>query len=159
MINSSPNRLSRRYRLLVCALPLILIAIITLTARAWLVHSAKSELPRSTTMAQPQPLRAAQPLASSAQPIQVERVTVTATGFDPDQITRPAGQVIIAVDNRSGLDEVWLRLDREGGERLVDTHVEKEKLDWRGRMTLAPGRYRITEAEHPDWICLITVTE
>lgn len=137
-------------KLLLCCAMLMIVALLAITARAWLAPSAGLEL-KASSWTQPVPI--------SPPPLQVERITITSTGFEPEEITRAAGQVMLAIDNRSGLEDVWLKLDREGGERLVDAHVEREKLDWRGRVTLTAGRYRLTEANHTDWVCLITVAE
>jgi hypothetical protein len=65
---------------------------------------------------------------------------------------------MVAIDNRSGLEEVRLRLDREGGVRLVEVTVNRKRLDWRRKLNLPPGRYRLTEANHSEWLCEITIT-
>lgn len=44
--------------------------------------------------------------------LQAEIVTITPTGFEPSEITRPQGRFILAVDNRSGLNEVHLYFER-----------------------------------------------
>lgn len=144
-------------KLLVSTASLVIIGMIALTASAWLSSSAKSELmPAKTVPAQP--TLPSQPLSVSNHQLQVERVTITPTGFDPEEISRPRGQVMWAIDNRSGLEEIRLRLDREGGQRLVDVSVNRKKLDWRKKIDLPPGRYRLSEANHPDWLCQITIT-
>lgn len=85
-------------------------------------------------------------------------ITVRHTGFEPSEITRPAGRVFLLVQNRSGYHEVALRLDREAGSRLHDVRVPRSKLDWLQVVDLQPGRYVLTDAYHPDWACRITVT-
>ena len=130
---------------------------IAITARAWLTPAAGLKSVPATFAASE---RVAPPQAATIASAQLatERITIHPNGFDPEEITRPAGEVMIAIDNRSGLEEVRLRLDREGGERLVDESVSRRKLDWRKRVNLTPGQYRLTEANHPDWQCLITIT-
>ena len=85
-------------------------------------------------------------------------MTVRATGFDPPAITRPQGPFVLEVDNRSGLAAVSLRLDGEAGGRLKEVRVPRSRLDWRGLLDLPPGRYVLTEAEHPDWRFVLSVT-
>src|SRR5215212_9849510 len=70
-----------------------------------------------------------------------ELITITPNGFDPAEITRPAGRVILEVDNRGGLEEVTLLLERENGPREREARVRRSELDWRGEVTLRPGTY------------------
>jgi hypothetical protein len=96
--------------------------------------------------------------SSEKQTVQAELVTILPTGFEPAQITRPPGRFILLVQNRSGLEAVQLRLEHETGTRLHDVHVRREKLDWNNVIDLGPGRYVLTEADHPGWACYIIVT-
>ena len=64
---------------------------------------------------------------------------------------------MLFVDNRSGLEEVTLRVDRVAGPRLHEVRVPREMLDWNEEINLTPGQYVLTEASHPDWVCRITV--
>ena len=89
--------------------------------------------------------------------LEVEVVTIHMTGFEPSQIKRPAGRFLLAVDNRCGLEEVRLRLDRETGVRIHQANVRWDKLDWRQMTDLPPGTYLLTEENHPKWLCRITV--
>lgn len=157
MTHSAFYPLHGKRKLLLSTASLVIIGLIAITARAWLDTSTRSEMmPAKTVPAQPSV--ALQPLSVSSQQLQVERITITSTGFDPEEITRPAGQVMWAIDNRSGFDEVWIRIDREGGERWIDVRVGRNKLDWRKKIALPPGRYRLTEYNHPDWLCQINIT-
>ena len=143
-------------KLLVCCATMMVIALLAITARAWLAPSPKLA-PQLSTALQPQPIHPIKTMAAAQSQIETMRVTVTTIGFDPDELTHPAGQVVLAVDNRSGLEEVRLRLDREGGERLADVLVERGQLDWHDTVTLSAGYYTLTEANHPEWSCRITV--
>ena len=51
-------------------------------------------------------LRSSNPIQSPQ--LETELVTITPTGFQPGEITRSQGRFMLAVDNRSGLDEVDL---------------------------------------------------
>jgi hypothetical protein len=90
--------------------------------------------------------------------IETELVTIRRHGFEPQEITRPADPFILAVENRSGLEEVTLRLDRAAGNRLKEVNIPRGKLNWRDAFDLPPGSYVLTEANHPDWVCSITIT-
>jgi hypothetical protein len=79
-------------------------------------------------------------------------------GFVPREISRPAGEYVLSVNNQSGVPEVELRLQRENGERVHEAKVLRRKPYWRQLVRLTPGTYLITEASHPGWVCRITVT-
>jgi hypothetical protein len=93
------------------------------------------------------------------QRMDIEVITIRPTGFERVQITRPKGLFGIAVENRSGLADVVLRLDQEGGARLRQAQLTRQNLNWKDRFDFVPGRYVLTEASHPDWKCNITITE
>ena len=79
-------------------------------------------------------------------------------GFEPARTSVPAGAFILAVYNRSGLREMWLRVDSGGPVKLVDLRVPREVLDFRKRLIVVPGTYTLTDVNHPAWTCSITVT-
>ena len=108
-----------------------------------------------------QPLRTQSTIASTVQQsanIEAEVVTIQPTGFEPREITRPKGLFLLAVENRSGLRTIQLRLDREAGNRLRDLHIPGNRHDWKDGLDLPPGRYVLSEAYHPDWSCVLTIT-
>ena len=88
--------------------------------------------------------------------LDAEHITLRETGFEPNEITRPAGRFLLAVDNLTGKSDVSLRLMHEGGARLRDLPKGRAKL--RQVVDLAPGRYALVEANHPGWICRFTIT-
>jgi hypothetical protein len=85
-------------------------------------------------------------------------VMLRAGGFVPREISRPAGEYVISVNDQSGAQGLTLRFDRENGGRLHEAKVSRRKPHWRQLLRLTPGTYLITEADHPDWVCRITVT-
>lgn len=95
---------------------------------------------------------------SSQERVEAEVITILPTGFNPSAVTRPRGRFLILVDNRSGLDEVTLRLDQVAGHRLREVRLTKEERILRRVEDLPPGEYLLTEADHPDWACRITIT-
>ena len=88
-----------------------------------------------------------------------EIVAVQRNGFEPNQITRQAGEFLLLIDNRSGLDEIQVRLeplvDRE---RVHDVSLTKRAYSWNTILNLPPGEYALTEVSHPEWTCRITLT-
>lgn len=91
------------------------------------------------------------------QRIPTEIVTILPDGFDLQEIKRRQGAFFLMVDNRSGLKNVSLRLDREFGNRLREVLMSQANPDWDDLVDLPPGQYLLTEANHPDWTCRITI--
>jgi hypothetical protein len=92
------------------------------------------------------------------QPVESLMITLRTFGFEPKEITRKAGRFFIKVENVSGFREVRLRLDREAGSRLRDSHLQKGKFNWKDVVDLTPGVYLLTVANKPEWVCRITIT-
>jgi hypothetical protein len=154
-ISKAFNRKTKVKNLIALPTALLTAALVITTfafsARGWLAKPASTETTRGETQTQTQ--------AESARiRIETELVTIRRHGFEPQEITRPADPFVLAVENRSGLEEVTLRLDRVAGNRLKEVNVPRRKLDWGGAFDLPPGRYVLTEANHSDWVCSITIT-
>lgn len=95
--------------------------------------------------------------SSDKNPTVVEIVTLRPTGFEPAELSLPAGPVVLSIHNRSGLEEVDVRLEVEAGPRFKEIRVPRKRLDIKEVVDLRPGRYRLTEANNPEWSCVITV--
>jgi len=90
--------------------------------------------------------------------VEVELITATPAGFEPSEITRPQGRFLLAVDNRSGLDQLDLYLERETGSRVNAALSRKGKLKWRDLVDLPTGRYVLRAANDQAWRCDINMT-
>ena len=93
-----------------------------------------------------------------ADQLEAEVITITPTGFEPGEITRPQGRFILAVDNRSGLNEVQLYFEGETGARLSSTPTRQRKLAWRDVIDLPSGVYILRAVNDERWRCRITLT-
>jgi hypothetical protein len=89
--------------------------------------------------------------------VETELITLKPAGFEPSEIARPAGEFILMVENRSG-QPADLRVSRESGQHLHEVESSREEPDWNELMDLHPGRYVLTEANHPEWVCQIIIT-
>lgn len=94
---------------------------------------------------------------SQKNPVEVAVVTIRPDGFEPTEITRSKGLFFLAVENRSGLQTMQIRIDDQAGNRLQDAQMPIQKHDWHKGLDLPPGRYTLSEAYHPDWSCRITI--
>ena len=86
-------------------------------------------------------------------------LTISADGFDPPEVIRPAGRFMLSVDNRSGADELTLTLRRGNGNKVLEIKVPGQKGDWSEVIDLQPGRYTLSEAGHPGWKCDFRINE
>jgi hypothetical protein len=95
---------------------------------------------------------------SERQKIEPVIIVLTPTGFEPNEITRPKGLFLLVVNNRSNNPDITLRLDHESGRRTHEEHLHGGKIDWRQPVDLPPGRYVLTEPNHPEWTCSFMIT-
>lgn len=86
-------------------------------------------------------------------------VTLKPTGFEPAELTRSRGAFLLMVDNRSNNPDLLFQLNSEHGKREHEQQTRRGgRLDWNKVLDLPPGRYLLTEANHPEWVCQITIT-
>lgn len=89
--------------------------------------------------------------------IQVVLLALRPEGFEPAEMQLPAGEYLFVVKNRTGLDEVNVRLIKANIHSLLAARVGSGGKDVKQRLHLAQGTYRLTETDHPDWTCTIVV--
>jgi len=104
------------------------------------------------------PSEAATMVQGPQAPVQAELITVTPTGFEPSELTRPKGRFLLAIDNQSGLDEVEFYFERETGGRVNVPLSRRGKLAWREIVDLTPGTYILRATNDESWRCRITIT-
>lgn len=92
-----------------------------------------------------------------AQGLKVLRLTLGPEGFTPAQVTLPRGRFLLVVYNKSGVEEVVLRLDGGDGGRLREARSKGRGSRWRDVFDPPPGRYVLGVADRPAWKCDITV--
>jgi hypothetical protein len=78
------------------------------------------------------------------------------SGFIPSEVTVDAGKYLLLLQNRSGLKGLSFRLERENESRVAES--DQQKRDWKAQVRLSPGTYILSEASHPEWRSVITVT-
>jgi hypothetical protein len=93
------------------------------------------------------------------QRIEAELISIRPSGFEPTQITRPKGPFLLAIENRSGLKQIEFQLGVERGMRLFQIKRSWERSNWNQVVDPPAGQYVLTEANHPDWKCTISITE
>lgn len=89
--------------------------------------------------------------------VTVSLITLRPSGFWPSRLSRPKGPFILAIENRTGLQQIAWRLSRERGDKLKELPMPRAKKAHKELIDLPPGTYVLTEANHPDWVCHITI--
>ena len=148
-----PRSFSRKFCLIVFTLALITLSVVS--GRAW--FRSPEEVSFSAPLPESQPVNVPQ---SETRPdrVEAEVITILPTGFQPSEITRSRGQFLILVDNQSGFDDLTLRLNKVTGQRLRELKQTMKEKVMKQLEDLPPGEYQLTAAEHPDWVCRITIT-
>ena len=94
--------------------------------------------------------------------IPVEEVTLRPHGFYPRTLSRPKGQFLLNICNRAELVEANFTLVRVVGngtkEKVINSKVPRNVLDWNTTLDLNPGTYLLTEDSNPKWSCELTIT-
>jgi hypothetical protein len=146
----------RRFAFILVAM--IAITALAVSARAWRTAAVAHEMSTMIAESRNDSLVAAQAtLGSTPDRLEAELVKIRPTGFEPAEITRPAGRFILAFQNSSGLEELLLQIEA-GRDRRRDVRMPWEKIDWNDVLDLPAGSYTVTEANHPDWIFRLTLT-
>lgn len=104
--------------------------------------------------------------AGVAQPVQppnvleTQRITLRPTGFEPAEITRPAGRFLLAINDRSGQHDSGFVLRRSIGDQLREFRLSEtpRKREWREVVNLPPGRYVLSDTANPERVCYILLT-
>ena len=137
---------------------LLLVSARTKATRPPIGEASKVTPPASTVTTKPETVSPLQHDSTKDGP-EGEIVAAYRNGFEPKQITRRAGEFLLLIDNRTGLDEIQLRLERVvDRERLRDVSLTKRAYSWNAMLNLPPGDYALTEVSHPEWTCRITLT-
>lgn len=124
------------------------------------MHGASTASPnvKPTVAATIAPARGSAQSGDHKDGVQVEIITLRHWGFEPNEVTRPHSNLVLRVDNRSGLEEMSIDIEREAGEKVKEVRGLGGKRDWVEGVDLPPGRYVLSEADHPEWVCRITIT-
>jgi hypothetical protein len=89
--------------------------------------------------------------------IEVLAVALHPDGFHPREVKLRRGKFLLAVDDRSGLDEIDLQVEVQNGFSLANARVSHRVNHWHALADLAPGTYVLRETGQKDWVCRITI--
>jgi hypothetical protein len=153
----SPRSLrTTNFTLLIAA---FLIVGLTASAWAWIKSNPKAASLNATAKNGGSAVGAPQ-ANSEKREMEAVRLTIRPSGFEPSEITLPAKPFLLIIDNKSGLDDINLQVKRiKAGHRdkIRETRVSLKQLRKAEITDLPSGQYELTEANHPDWVCRVTI--
>lgn len=90
-------------------------------------------------------------------PLPEVSMILKSNGFDPVEVRPPSHRFLLSIDNRSGVNDLILRLNRADGSQVQELHVTGAAGDWNETLDLSAGTYTLSEANHSTWYCTIIV--
>lgn len=123
------------------------------TQRVWLMHAA--EIRHATRSVSQEPNDVS--ISTPGTRVEVEEIAIGPNGFEPAEITRPVGRFILVISIPGGSQDLTLRISNELGSRLNEVRIQQNQMRWADSLLLLPGRYTVTEANHPNWVCNIVI--
>jgi hypothetical protein len=154
-----PNMLeSARFRLALLVVAVVILGSFGMSVRARLKNrlpseaAASAEVPAQNLAALPSQARAPGTRLTS------HLLTLRPSGFEPAEAVWPRGPFFLSIDNRSNVNDITLRVDRRAGGRVKEVNLKMRKQRSAGVFNPPPGQYLLTEANHPEWICHITIS-
>lgn len=97
------------------------------------------------------------PATQAADSRQAVILYATPFGFEPAEITIPAGATAIMIRNRTGLDKVNFAITTQRGQSPGFSTALELGNNATARLSLPAGETIVSEAEHLEWICRIQV--
>ena len=78
-------------------------------------------------------------------------------GFEPAEVIWERKEFLLVIDNRTAITELTFQLNRVQGTHVKEIKLKARKQRSAGVFDLPPGQYVLTEVNHPDWVCNITI--
>ena len=162
-LQSTPlvRRLLRRRFFTVAITVLVLVSAVALWtyAKVGRVDSSPSRAVAESPTVNPQQHQNKRPATPAPSSITVDTLTLTHLGFEPREITRPAGKFVLGIDNRLLNEEFSFELVLENGHGVRQLKMPKGQIRSRKLLNLPAGRYVLRVAEHPEWTCTIVLSD
>lgn len=130
-------------------------ALLGLRAGAAGRSAAPAAEPPTNTNVEPVAPRTVRP--QQAGQVEARLVTLTPRGFEPEEMLADT-RFILIVDDLTGLGDLQVELLRQtGGDKLHEVRLPRGRRNYTKELELPPGEYVLTEANHPNWQCTISV--
>jgi hypothetical protein len=136
---------------------LTLLAVLSVCALAIVRSNSSAILPTPKQSDVAASAMVATAVSQNQAPPGVLMVSLLPTGFEPSELTHPAGKILLGVNNRTGLSDLRFQLTDENGRPVGEKRMVKEKI-WRKVIEPKPGRYMLRVLGHPSWFCDVIIT-
>jgi len=133
--------------LVICIVISVLLVTVTGHSGKWAASQAWSKPSTDPTLSR----SVLTPQGKKDERLEIETVTITPDGFEPQQLERTAGPFILSVTNQSGVDALNVLIETEQHSRFREKTLPLITPYWRERIDPPPGKYIITEENHPEW--------
>ena len=90
--------------------------------------------------------------------LEAELLVLRSDGFTPNEITRPMGRFLLALQNHSNEEELSLVLKQETGASVREVRLARRQSKFKELLQLPVGKYVLFDTNHPNWTCTITIT-
>jgi hypothetical protein len=134
--------------LVICIVISVLLITVSGHSDRWIAIQVENKPSTDPTLS----LSVTTPQGKKDQRLEIEAVTITAEGFEPQQLERTAGPFILSVTNQSGVDPLHVVMETEQHSRFREKALPLITPYWRERIDPPPGKYIITEENHPEWM-------
>ncbi len=149
--------MSLRWSLFLKSTGVAVLALAVLTVPGESKNERRATASREASVGAPASGVVTQPLPSQSQNQDVHGLVIAIhpTGFTPPEMEVAAGRYLFIVQNRSGIDDLAFRFDRQNADKLHE--VRDHRLQWKKQFDLHPGTYVLSVVDHPEWTCVVTV--
>ena len=97
--------------------------------------------------------------AAQTAPLKAVHFRITTLGIEPSELRMSPGRYFVAIDNDSGLNDVDLKIDKEGAARLGSAQLPTGRRKWRGYVDFTPGKYAFSDPNDVKRTVILTITE
>lgn len=120
----------------------------------WFVVHARSDRTYASSHSSGSPRES----STATDRVEAELLVLRSDGFHPNEITRPPGRFLLALQNQGSEEEPSLELKQERGASVREVRMPQRQSKFKEFLHLPPGRYVLVETNHPAWTCTITIT-
>jgi hypothetical protein len=141
-----------RFTIAISIVTLLCLSVVVFTSNAFSGKKLATAAVESSTNT-----REPQSSAKKTKQMETELLKLTSRGFEPNVISRPAGEFLLMIENPES-QELDLQLSRDTGAPVHKVKTSREAPDWNEIQDLQPGTYTLIDKNHPEWTCSITIT-
>jgi hypothetical protein len=98
------------------------------------------------------------PTISADEKLETATLMLTPDGFEPDELTMPAGKLLLVLNKRIGPRDAEFELRvADHGNVVYRVRMPENTLNWSEIIELHPGNYTLSVVDNPQWVCRIKI--